>query len=93
MFAHKKIYITFAFPFTNDVREKRKRALSSAGSEHLVYTEGVGGSNPSAPTKPNQKWLGFFVFIPFYSVFELFFTGQFYLQRYIPKLGYCQQLT
>jgi hypothetical protein len=26
------------------------RALSSVGSEHLVYTEGVGGSNPSAPT-------------------------------------------
>ncbi len=27
------------------------RALSSVGSEHLVYTQGVGGSNPSAPTK------------------------------------------
>ncbi len=27
-----------------------KRAISSAGSEHLVYTEGVGGSNPSSPT-------------------------------------------
>ena len=27
------------------------RAISSAGSEHLVYTEGVGGSNPSLPTK------------------------------------------
>ena len=26
------------------------RAISSVGSEHLVYTEGVGGSNPSAPT-------------------------------------------
>ena len=26
------------------------RALSSVGLEHLVYTEGVGGSNPSAPT-------------------------------------------
>gem|GEM_PF-1863317 len=25
--------------------------ISSAGSEHLVYTEGVGGSNPSSPTK------------------------------------------
>jgi hypothetical protein len=30
---------------------EQKRELSSAGSEHLVYTEGVGGSNPSAPTK------------------------------------------
>ncbi len=28
-----------------------KREISSAGSEHLVYTEGVGGSNPSFPTK------------------------------------------
>ena len=28
-----------------------KRALSSAGSEHLVYTQRVGGSNPSAPTE------------------------------------------
>jgi hypothetical protein len=27
-----------------------KRALSSVGSEHLVYTERVGGSSPSAPT-------------------------------------------
>ena len=27
------------------------RAISSVGSEHLVYTEGVGGSNPSLPTK------------------------------------------
>ncbi len=25
------------------------RALSSAGSEHLVYTQRVGGPNPSAP--------------------------------------------
>ena len=25
-------------------------ALSSVGLEHLVYTQGVGGSNPSAPT-------------------------------------------
>ena len=25
-------------------------AISSAGSEHLVYTERVGGSNPSLPT-------------------------------------------
>ena len=31
---------------------KRKcTALSSAGSEHLVYTQRVGGSNPSAPTE------------------------------------------
>lgn len=29
----------------------KARAISSAGSEHLVYTEGVGGSNPSSPTR------------------------------------------
>jgi hypothetical protein len=29
------------------------RAISSVGSEHLVYTERVGGSNPSLPTKVN----------------------------------------
>ena len=27
------------------------RAISSVGSEHLVYTEGVRGSNPLLPTK------------------------------------------
>ena len=26
------------------------RAVSSVGSEHLVYTQRVGGSNPSPPT-------------------------------------------
>ena len=33
------------------------RALSSAGSEHLVYTQRVGGSNPSAPTKDTETLL------------------------------------
>ena len=32
------------------IRNQATRALSSAGSEHLVYTQRVGGSNPSAPT-------------------------------------------
>ena len=36
------------------------RALSSVGSEHLVYTQRVGGSNPSAPTKGSHKRLPFF---------------------------------
>ena len=31
----------------------KKRALSSAGLEHLPYKQRVGGSNPSAPTKIN----------------------------------------
>ena len=43
-----------------------RRAISSAGSEHLVYTEGVGGSNPSSPTtklkNPTEMW-DFFVYI------------------------------
>jgi hypothetical protein len=30
------------------------RAVSSAGSEHLVYTQGVGGSNPSPPTSKKE---------------------------------------
>ena len=37
------------------------RAISSAGSEHLVYTEGVGGSNPSSPTKVVQKTAFFYI--------------------------------
>ena len=40
------------------------RAISSVGSEHLVYTEGVGGSNPSLPTSikipMNENSSGFF---------------------------------
>ena len=36
---------------TNILRYLRApRAVSSVGSEHLVYTEGVGGSSPSPPT-------------------------------------------
>lgn len=41
------------------------RALSSVGSEHLVYTQGVGGSNPSAPTsfrKSRYKFVSGFFF-------------------------------
>ena len=32
-----------------------KRVLSSVGSEHLVYTQRVGGSNPSGPTEKETK--------------------------------------
>ena len=43
-------------------------AISSAGSEHLVYTEGVGGSNPSSPTKiKSYRNVGFFVLLIFIS--------------------------
>ena len=43
----------------------QNRAISSAGSEHLVYTEGVGGSNPSSPTKKLQQkcWSFFYLII------------------------------
>ena len=34
---------------------KDKRVLSSVGSEHLVYTQRVGGSNPSGPTEKETK--------------------------------------
>ena len=37
------------------IRNQAIRALSSAGSEHLVYTQRVGGSNPSAPTEQTPK--------------------------------------
>ena len=40
------------------------RAISSVGSEHLVYTERVGGSNPSLPTSLKNPYncADFFVF-------------------------------
>ena len=38
------------------------RAISSAGSEHLPYKQGVTGSNPVSPTKkPDTKCLAFFM--------------------------------
>ncbi len=33
----------------------RKRELSSAGSEHLPYKQGVTGSNPVVPTQKNRS--------------------------------------
>ena len=48
------------------IRNQETRALSSAGSEHLVYTQRVGGSNPSAPTKEVQKG-PLFAFIYFFT--------------------------
>ncbi len=37
------------------------RAISSVGSEHLVYTQRVGGSNPSSPTKSRNESFDFFI--------------------------------
>lgn len=52
------------------------RALSSVGSEHLVYTQRVGGSNPSAPTTQEDTWKVSFLFyvinLCFFDNFSLF---------------------
>ena len=37
--------------FASLLKNKRHRAFSSAGSEHLPYKQRVGGSNPSTPTE------------------------------------------
>jgi hypothetical protein len=50
----------FAHAITETKVTKLFRAISSAGSEHLVYTEGVGGSNPSSPTKTPLEIMEFF---------------------------------
>jgi hypothetical protein len=61
-------------------RENQKREISSAGSEHLPYKQGVTGSNPVSPTKekPFRKLRGFFFFREFSSV------G---LEHYLDKVG------
>ena len=47
------------------VNETIKRGVSSAGSEHLPYKQGVTGSNPVRPTKDNSKSCPFFMSILF----------------------------
>ena len=39
------------------------RAVSSAGSEHLPYKQGVTGSNPVPPTKKDSRLAVFFLFL------------------------------
>ena len=41
--------------FASLLKNKRHRAFSSAGSEHLPYKQRVGGSNPSTPTRNNES--------------------------------------
>jgi putative endonuclease len=50
------------------------RAISSVGSEHLVYTEGVGGSNPSLPTEQNplENFKRVLLFIMIYTTYILY---------------------
>ncbi len=47
------------------VNETKKRGVSSAGSEHLPYKQGVTGSNPVRPTKGQRKSCPFFMSILF----------------------------
>ena len=49
MLVRTTVRITVFNNFTLSLAIK-ERALSSVGSEHLVYTQGVRGSNPLAPT-------------------------------------------
>ena len=53
----------------NEIRIAIIRAISSAGSEHLVYTEGVGGSNPSSPTKNFNRNVGVFFHLQVNNLF------------------------
>ena len=53
LIASNRYSYIFAALFRGNVTAKKGLKfweISSAGSEHLVYTEGVGGSNPSSPT-------------------------------------------
>ena len=55
--------------------------LSSVGSEHLPYKQGVAGSNPAGPTKKAVTTGSFFHFMPCYfyilysTIRDRFYTG------------------
>ncbi len=58
----------FALTTTNQTRflKLKKREISSVGSEHLPYKQGVTGSNPVFPTqKASQKCEAFFCYTGF----------------------------
>ena len=68
-------------------------AISSAGSEHLVYTEGVGGSNPSSPTKfKSYRNVGFF-YTPnlFYMPYTVYILHSLTKDKFY--IGYTANLT
>lgn len=46
------------------VSEIKNRGVSSAGSEHLPYKQGVTGSNPVRPTKGQLQSCPFFMPVP-----------------------------
>ena len=45
------LQINFAIRLSTPIFAVPKREISSAGSEHLPYKQGVTGSNPVSPTK------------------------------------------
>ncbi len=68
------------------VFRKKKRGVSSAGSEHLPYKQGVTGSNPVRPTKGQLQSCPFFMSIlfvrtPAHSLFPHSFTAALLRQR------------
>ena len=64
---------------------KNKREISSAGSEHLPYKQGVTGSNPVSPTTENQKVSNMLAF--FYKYLYCFKMDNYYFY-----IIYSQQL-
>ena len=72
MFASSEKSRTFASLLKN----KRHRAFSSAGSEHLPYKQRVGGSNPSTPTDKKSAESRLFLFL--YASSSLFALKIFY---------------
>ena len=78
MLADSEKSATFASQLRKTTSQGYKmRAFSSAGSEHLPYKQRVGGSNPSTPTREEQRILLLFIF---YALFC------FFVQRYVLKL-------
>ncbi len=67
---------------------ERKREISSAGSEHLPYKQGVTGSNPVSPTngKPYRNvrlflLIRFYIALRFGFIFLLFNMFLFYIHQ------------
>ena len=50
----------FALPLKTE-RSYTNRAISSVGSEHLPYKQGVVGSNPTSPTQKVTRNCGLFL--------------------------------
>ena len=54
--ANKKYFCRIKYHVLYLHSQKKKRAFSSAGSEHLPYKQRVGGSNPSTPTSKSRTY-------------------------------------